>query len=681
MRWRVAAARFLLCALPATTMAAPRATQCQDIPVVGMEGDTSFANVQTRAPIPLREAQPVARYEIGARLDPATRTVRGKLRLHWRNRSAATVCALYLHQDFNAFENRGTAYMARLRERGVEPRVARGEWGYAQISGVRQEGLAASWTYAATGDSGLTDRSVVRIDLPEPVAAGGTATLDMDFLARLPGTWAASGQAGGFHFAGRWFPQVALLQLPGERGAPALRWNAPAFAGDPVERERADFDVHLEVPYGYVAVSSGETRDVARTRNGRRNFHFVQDDATTLAWAADPHFFAQPLEYVYVPGEGEPVKLRVYYGPGDTAVAVRVLGAMSEALAGYGTALGAARVPALTAVVGERSAGRFAVEPVAGLFAVGADPAADTATPEQQVLAAIGAAYLPEGTSGPFRAGVQRYWSERFLPARNDAPETRGWLRRLLAPWRLAFAAVRERWRTRADADATRAAHVARVLRDLEARIGAPAVDRAFRAWRRSARAGYPDTGQVRWLMADASGDAEVFQRAFAIIDAGLPVDDRIVRFTSEELLPQPGYVLRGEARVEMSAADVRRAVRERRRQWMQSTHGSGSPFGYRTEVIVQRDGALLPQTLTVTFADGSTRQLAWDDTRNPVRFAWTTKAPATTAQLDPAQRGQLERNRLDDGRTVHADLQPVADWSGEVATFVQFATAWLVQL
>lgn len=683
--WRPATVLVvLLCFAPAAAVAAP-GNGCAAIPVIGVEGDASFANLQTRMPVPLKSGERTTRYEIGATLDAGKRTIRGNQRVHWHNRSTATVCTLYLHQDLNAFESHGTRYMARQRERGSAPRVPRGEWGYSQITLLRQDGKDAAWTYAQTGDMPPGDHGVVRVALPQPVPPGATTTLELGFVARLPGAWATSGRVGDFHFASAWFPQVAMLQLPGERGAPALRWNAPAFAGGLADRERADFDVHMEVPYDYVAVSSGHTLGVARSRSGRRNYHFVQYGATTLAWAADPQFFAQPLEYPYVSGNGTPVTLRVFYRPGQAATAVSVLGTMADALARYSAALGTYPASTLNAVIAPRNAATLATQAVPGLFAARAAPGTGASAGialERHVVAALGSAYLPEGTNDDFRSGVQRYWVDRFLRTGSEADRApgKGWLHDLIAPWQATFAAQRARARERADFDGAHARHVARVLQDLELRVGAAAMDRAFRAWRRSARAGYPDTGQVRWLMADGSGRAGAFLRAFALMDAGLPVDDRIVGFSSAERLPEPGYVLRNDTRIEASAADMRRAIGDRRKRWKQAPHGSG-PFAYRTEVVVQRDGAFVPRSLTVTFADGSTRSVEWQDMRNPVRFQWTTPAPAVSVLLDPQRPPRLDRNRFDDGRTLHAQSGPVRRWSEAMAELVLFAASWVAQL
>lgn len=681
---RLAAAALLCFVAHPIAVAAARAAECREIPLAALDGDGSFANLQTRTPMPLRPAKPVARYEISAILDPASHTIRASQRLHWRNRSNQAVCTLYFHQDINAFESEGSRYMLSQHARGAVPKVKRGEWGYGQITQLRHSDMDASWSYVYMDDSLRADHTVVRVELPEPVLPGTTTVIEMGFVTRLPGDWARSGHAGPFHFASHWFPQIATLQLPGERGAPELRWNAPAFAGEPVEREHADFDVHFEVPYDLVAVSSGETKAVTRSRNGRRSYHFVHEDAATLAWAADSNFFAQPLVYPYVAPDGKRVALRVFYRPGHAATAVSMLGGMADALASYTASLGAYPDAALTAVVAPRNADSLATQAVPGLFVATAAPASAYANAalRRQVFAAVGSSYVPEGTDPVFRAGVLRYWISRFLPSRDAVPQDRktAWLHSLVAPWRALVSQHRSRMREFEDFDATRANFVADVLRDLEIRIGAQSIDSAFRAWRRSSRAGYPDTGQVRWVMEDRSGEADAFQQAFAIMDAGLPVDDRIVRFVSDVQRPHVGYSLRGTSRAEVTEEDVRRELREARTRSKSGPPGVGN-VPYRTEVIVQRNGAVVPQTLVVTFADGSSRSVQWDHHRNPVRFEWFTASPALSVQLDPQRQIALDRDRLDDGRMLRTDMGATRRWSEQIAAFVQVMTSWLATM
>lgn len=655
-----------LCVAPAAATAGPyEALSCPVIPLAAETG-TAADNMRTRAPLPLKTPQRTARYAIDATLDPDTRILRGSQRVNWRNRSSVPVCALYLHMDLNAFESYGTRHLSLQRARGVEPEVPQGEWGYSELKRVRQGGLDAPWIHVQPDGSPEADRTVVRVDLPQPVAPGEVAELEMDFTARLPGSWAETGRAGSFHLVSGWFPQIATLQLPGEQAAARLQWNAYAFAGHYADREPADFDVHIKVPRNYRVAGSGESLGVALQPN-HRDHHFVLQDAKTFVWAADSQFL-QPLEYEYTPPNGQPVTLRVMYRLGNAAAAVRVLGTMMDALTYYSASLGSYPTLSLTAVIAPRNAGRLAGQSFPALFTASGHPSATGASlVDAPALSAIGSAYFSEGSDQTLREGAWRYWADRYQRHRGQAPVAKegGWLQRFLEPWRRAFEAQETRNATRMDSWNLRADHVARALHDVEMRIGTPAMDNAFRSWRRGVRAGYPDTSQTRWLLAEGSGYPDAFERAFAIMDSGIAVDDRVLRFSSEKLLPRPGYVLRNGSRVELTASEAKQADPRK--------------LEYRTVVVVQRDGAAVPQMLTVTFADGSRRSAQWNDTRTLAHFEWTAPVRAVSVQLDPQRHVVLDRNKFDDGRTLAADTRPVRRWTSELAAIVQLAASWLV--
>src|SRR3546814_6873246 len=159
--------------------------------------------------------------------------MQGKQHLTWRNRSAQPVGAVYLHLYLNAFEGPGSLFFTEQRERGFgfrsEVPVKDGDWGYTELNRVEQSGVAVPWQFVHPDGGPDTDHTVVRLALPAPVAPGASTTLDIDFFNQLPRVIARTGYFGSFHLVGQWFPKIAVLELPGERGATAPRWNAHAF--------------------------------------------------------------------------------------------------------------------------------------------------------------------------------------------------------------------------------------------------------------------------------------------------------------------------------------------------------------------------------------------------------------------------------------------------------------------
>ena len=97
----------------------------------------------------------------------------------------------------------------------------------------------------------------IRIDLPQPVAPGASTTLDIDFFDQLPRVVARTGYYGSFPLIAQWFPKIGVLELPGERGATAPRWNAHEFhLHSEFYADFGSYDVRITVPKGYTVGST-----------------------------------------------------------------------------------------------------------------------------------------------------------------------------------------------------------------------------------------------------------------------------------------------------------------------------------------------------------------------------------------------------------------------------------------
>lgn len=116
---------------------------------------------------------------------------------------------------------------------------------------VAQAGAKVPWSFVHPDGGPVTDHTVVRLDLPAPVAAGASTVLDIDFHDQLPRVIARTGYFGSFHLVGQWSPKIGVLELPGERGATAPRWNAHEFhVHSEFYADYGNFDMKLTVPKG-----------------------------------------------------------------------------------------------------------------------------------------------------------------------------------------------------------------------------------------------------------------------------------------------------------------------------------------------------------------------------------------------------------------------------------------------
>jgi hypothetical protein len=153
-------------------------------------------------------------------------------------------------------------------------------------------------------------------------------------------------------------------------------------------------------------------------------------------------------------------------------------------------------------------------------------------------------------------------------------------------------------------------------------------------------------------------------------------VDDRIAELGSREQLPLPGTRQVGGNWVEDKQQDIDKRVEKDREAWKKANpkakEGLG-PYPFRTEVLLRRYGAAVPQTLVVKFADGSVETVRWEANESWRKFSWVKPARAVSAELDPQRLHYLDASKLDDSRTLEPDASASRRWGMEVAAFFEY--------
>jgi hypothetical protein len=649
----------------------------------------------------------VVHYDIDATLDPVKHTVTGREKLTWRNRSSVPVKSVYMHLYMNAFEGAGSTFFTekRLREgafrSGVE--IKQGEWGHIALRTVTQGDATVPWSFVHPDNGPATDHTVVRLDLPSAVAPGASTTFDIDFHTQLPRVMARTGYFGSFHLVGQWYPKVAVLELPGERGATAPRWNAHEMhLNSEFYADFGSFDVRLTVPKEYTVGATGEPKGVRADKNGMLTHRYVQGDVHDFAWTADNRS-AKPMVETWT-GPGSPnVTVTVLYPPEYAASAAPAMKAAKDSLTYFSNTLGPYPYKTLTVVIPPHNA-----EEAGGMEY----PTFFTAEGYAQVEPDLGQQYLLDFVTihefghGYFYGllannefeepvldeGLNEYWDLRMIRERGQKIHAASpFMRRIgITPAFDAFAA--ERMGTPrndvADAPGQNAydrlqdigpvySRTATLMRDLEARIGKEPMERAFKEYYRRWKFRHPSTADLRETLAEVSGQRAAVEAVFAQqVYAATKVDDRIADFNSREVLPLPGTRQVGSDWVEDKQEDLDKRVEKDREAWKKANpkakEGMG-PYPFRTEVLVRRNGAAVPQTLVVKFADGTQETVRWDANESWRKFSWTKPAKAVSAELDPQRLHYLDVSKLDDSRTLKADASASRRWSMDVAAFIEY--------
>ncbi|TWI01021.1 hypothetical protein IP90_02643 [Luteimonas cucumeris] len=709
-------------AQPATATAVPATDSCTEIPFADANAAAVTAPSAAdawggpRGDDAATLSDRVVRYDIDVTLDPVKHTLDGQQKLTWRNRSAQPVCAVYLHLYLNAFEGSGSTFMTEQRNLNFEFRsdvpVEDGDWGYSKLRRVQQNGQPVRWSFVQPDGGPKTDRTVVRLDLPQAVAPGESTTLDIDFFNQLPRVTARTGYYDSFHLVAQWFPKIGVLELPGERGATEPRWNVHEFhMHSEFYADFGEYDVRITVPKGYTVGATGEETGTPVERDGNVTHRFVQNDVHDFAWTADKRY-AKPLDGVYKGAYG-PVKVRVLYHPEYESNAQPVLQATIDSLDYFSRTLGPYPYKTVTAVVPPYNADEAGGMEYPTFFTASSykDVEPDTLTRyglDFVTIHEFGHGYFygilasNEFEEPMLDEGLNEYWDQRMLRERKQRIHaTTPWLKKIgFAPSFAGFDTERLGAMTGNPADAlgqnswnrmssrsygTVYSRTATMMHDLEQRIGKEAMERAFKHYYAKWKFRHPSIADFREALIESTGQRDAIEQAFAQqVYATSKVDDSIAEFSSKEALPAPGYVEHKGKRVEVTSKALEKAIADKREAWKKQNpkakDGEG-PFPYRTTVLVRREGADVPQVLRVKFADGSSETVRWSGSKPWQRFSWTRPSKAVSAQLDPDRNINLDSSKLDDGRTLESDRSATRRWTGDIAALLQNFYALLVSL
>ncbi len=172
----------------------------------------------------------VVRYNIRAQLDAGRHAVTGQETLTWRNESPDAVGELRFHLYLNAFANEKSTF---IRESGGQlrgDRLAKDGWGWIDVRHMQIAGgpdLTGAIRFIHPDDDNADDRTVIAVALPQPVAPGGSITLEINFLSQLPKVYARTGYHQDFLMVGQWFPKIGVYEKAGDRYAKTGRLELP----------------------------------------------------------------------------------------------------------------------------------------------------------------------------------------------------------------------------------------------------------------------------------------------------------------------------------------------------------------------------------------------------------------------------------------------------------------------
>ncbi|MCG2583687.1 M1 family metallopeptidase [Massilia sp. TS11] len=304
-----------------------------------------------------------ADYVIRASLDESKRAISGSETITYHNKSPDTLNYLWLQLDQNLFRaDSDTRKSATLPSREAWAN-ARGE------DGVKFDTLRSLFT-AQSFEGGFSianlkgadgqplrytiNRTMMRIDLPQPLKPGARVSFSLDWRFNIPEQKVLGGRSGYEHFSedkndlfevAQWFPRMAAYY-------DTYGWQHKQFLGSgEFTLEFGDYDVQLTVPADHVVAATGELQnpeqvlsaaqrerlEKARTASrpvvivtqqeaeaaekqkasGTKTWHFKAKNVRDFAWASSRKFIwdaqgyknggTNMLAMSYYPKEGNPL--------------------------------------------------------------------------------------------------------------------------------------------------------------------------------------------------------------------------------------------------------------------------------------------------------------------------------------------------------------------------------------
>ncbi len=593
-----------------------------------------------RAPAPLSPR--LANYQIDAKLDDARHTVTGHLKLSWRNGSASDVKDLVFHLYMNAFKNENSTFMKESKGQHRSSKFEKGGWGMITVKKLLVRGVDVTRAFKV-------DDTLGTVALAEPVGAGATVEIEVDFETLMPKVFARTGYHEDFYAIAQWFPKIGVWDCDG-----GCRWrahqhhlNSEFFADFGV------YDVSFDLASRYLAAATGVP--AGETVSGDRKIvKFHAEDVHDFVLFAYPKF--RQLEEMHVAPWGQ-VQIVLMSMPGHEANVPRHFAAVHAGLDELARRFGPYPYSRVTVVDVPRGADGAGGMEYPTLFTTFDAPAPLGAhLPELvtihelshqyfcQMVATdeVEEAWLDEGLTDT----MTDFGLSRMFGRASSAWDINGHRLSVVEAGRLSF-------RRAVDLDPPQTISFQfldnftygsitykktnAILRTLEAHLGEATFEKALRRY-------YDD-----WKFKHPR--IEDFMRSF---DAGAGPD----------LTWYWNATLRGTQVLDYEVSQV--DVRERRAPagLFDSDGGvrevppdQSKKVPFITDVVVHRKGEqVFPVVLRVVFADKSEKRESWNGADRWKRFTYEGSRPVAWAQVDPDDKVPLDVKRWNNGLRAEPD-------------------------
>ena len=241
------------------------------------------------------------RYEINAKIDTAKHMISASQKVTFTNNSSKEINEIHFHiyphrkytDDEKNFILRYAAYFS------VNPYPDGFQNGDLEITAVSSGGKKIK--YEITG----SDKTILKVKLPEPVAAGKEAVVDLDFEVEIPHSYGRFGWHKNITSLLRWYPILSVLDHDEWHSYPSYPYHQPYFS------DASLYSVYLTLPVNEVVIHSGVSKDETNNPDGTKTIHIESElPLRDFGMALSPDYKVKSLD-------AGGVKINSFYLAGD----------------------------------------------------------------------------------------------------------------------------------------------------------------------------------------------------------------------------------------------------------------------------------------------------------------------------------------------------------------------------